>query len=98
MQKREFINLMLDIDNKIVIDFNGVITQNSIVDIAKTIEATLIDFGETESKIRNVFSIILEIMQNILNYSYNTVRLDNNTSQSNGSIRITHNHDTKHIL
>jgi uncharacterized protein DUF6272 len=95
LQKESFIDLMVDIDNVSIVDYNGLITQDSIVDIAKTIETALIDYGEIESKVRNIFLIIIEIMQNILNYSYSSIKLDNNKSQSNGSVKIICNQDTK---
>jgi len=91
MQDKQFINLLVDIDDVSLVDFNGMITQKSIVDLAKTIESALISYGEEESKVRNIFLIIIEIMQNTLNYSYNSVKTEDEKSQSNGSIKILHN-------
>jgi len=88
MNKKEYLDLKVEVDNLVIMNFNGIITQNSIVDLARTVEATLIDYNEDETKIRNIFEIIIEVMRNILSYSYDSVDLGNNTFQSNGHILI----------
>ena len=88
MNKKEYINLKVEIHDLVIMDFNGIITQNSIVDLARTVEATLIDYNEDELKIRTIFETIIEVMQNILSYSYDSIDLGNNTFQSNGHILI----------
>lgn len=86
--KKEYLNLEIEIDNITIMEFNGLITQRSIVDLARTIEATLIDFDEEETKVRSIFEIMVEIMQNILSYSYDSIDLGNNTYQSRGHVKI----------
>lgn len=86
--KKEFLNLQIEIDQIVIMEFKGVITQTSIVDLARTVEATLIAFQEDEGKIRIIFEIIVEVMQNILSYSYDSIDLGNNIYQSNGQIII----------
>lgn len=96
MQKKEYLDLKIEIDDLVIMDFKGIVTQNSIVDLTKTIEATLLDFDEEETKVRKIFEIIIEIMQNILSYSYDSIDLGNNTFQSRGHIKIALN-QTTHI-
>ena len=96
MQKKEYLNLEIEIDEMTIMEFNGLVTQNSIVDLARTIEATLVDFDEEETKVRTIFELIVEIMQNILSYSYDSVDLGNNTYQSKGHIKISLN-NSNHI-
>lgn len=86
--KKEYLNLEIEIDNMTIMEFNGLITQRSIVDLARTIEATLIDFEEEETKVRTIFEVMVEIMQNILSYSYDSIDLGNNTYQSRGHVKI----------
>jgi len=87
-EKKEFLSLQLQIDDIVIMDFKGVITQTSIVDLARTVEATLVAYQEEEDKIRTIFEIIVEVMQNILSYSYDSIDLGNNTFQSYGEIKI----------
>jgi len=98
MDKKEFLNLKVEINDVVIMNFQGLITQNSIVDLAKTVESTLFSFDEEESKIRAIFEIIIEIMQNMLSYSYDSVDLGNNTYQSNGDINIILNKNTHTYL
>lgn len=86
--KKEFLSLQLEIDDVIIMDFTGVITQASIVDLARTVEATLVSYHEEEGKIRTIFEILVEVMQNILSYSYDSIDLGNNTFQSYGEVKI----------
>jgi len=86
--KKEFLSLQIEIDDIVIMDFKGVITQTSIVDLARTVEATLVAYQEEEAKIRTIFEIIVEVMQNILSYSYDSIDMGNNTFQSYGEIKI----------
>ena len=94
MEKKEFLDLQVEINDLVIMDYKGLVTQNSIVDLARAIEATLFDFDEEESKVRTIFAIVVETMQNILSYSYDSVNLGNNTYQSQGHIKIALNKDT----
>jgi len=98
MYKKEYLNLKVEINDLVIMNFKGLITQSSIVDLAKTVESTLHSFYEEETKIRTIFEIIIEIMQNMLSYSYDSVDLGDNTYQSNGDIRITLNKSTHTYL
>lgn len=86
--KKEFLNLQIEIDKIVIMEFKGVITQTSIVDLARTVEATLVAYQEDEGKIRTIFEIIVEVMQNILSYAYDSIDMGNNTYQSNGQLKI----------
>lgn len=81
-------NLVIEIDHIMIMEFKGVITQTSIVDLARTVESTLIAYQEDEGKIRTIFEIIIEVMQNILSYAYDSIDMGNNTYQSNGQLNI----------
>lgn len=98
MDKKEYLNLKVEINDLVIMNFQGLITQSSIVDLAKTVESILHSFDEEETKIRTIFEIIIEVMQNMLSYSYDSVDLGDNTYQSNGDIRITLNKDSHTYL
>lgn len=91
MSNKEYLDLQLEVNDMIIMSFKGIITQKSIVELARTVEATLFDFEEEESKIRTIFEVIVEIMQNMLSYSYDSIDLGDNRYQSTGHMKITLN-------
>jgi len=94
MDKKEFLDLKVEINDVVIMSFEGLITQKSIVDLAKTVEATLFSFDEEEMKVRSIFEIMIEILQNMLSYSYDSIDLGDNTFQSSGEIRISLNRNS----
>lgn len=96
MSDQELLHLELSIDNVVLFDFNGVMTQNSVVTIAKTVENKLIKAVEDESRVRSIFEIIVEMMQNILSYSADSINLGNNMFESRGSLFISFQTRDKH--
>ena len=90
MPDLDFIHLALSIDEVVLFDYNGIVTQNSIVSMAKAVEATLLAADEDETKVRVLFELTVEVMQNILSYSADSVDMGNNTFESRGSVLISH--------
>ncbi len=86
------------VDDEILFEFNGIITQSKVVEVAKGVEKKLIEENVETSKIRNIFEVIVEIMQNILSYSCDSIDKGNNTYESKGKIIITHNTKTEEYL
>ena len=84
----ELLHLELSVDNVILFDFNGVITQNSVVSIAKAIESTLLEADEDESRVRTIFELIVETMQNVLSYSADSIKVAENVFERRGAIVI----------
>ena len=93
MPDLDFIHLALTIDEVVLFDYNGIVTQDSIVSMAKAIESTLLAAEEDESKVRTIFELTVEVMQNILSYSADSVDMGNNTFESRGSVLISHTKD-----
>jgi hypothetical protein len=93
------LKLCLTIDEKTIYDFDEVINENSIIKTAKEIENLLIQHQAKPSKIQNVYETLIEIMQNILNYSYGNIELPDNKREANGSITLSYNsEDDVYIL
>jgi len=90
MKKLDFLKLELTINDVVLFDFNGIVTQNTIVSISKAIRAILIESVEEEARVRTIFALIIEIMQNILSYSADSVDLGNNRCKSRGAVLISH--------
>ena len=93
MPNLEFFHLQLTINEVVLFEFNGAVTQKTIVSVAKAIEAILLEAEEDEVKVRTIFELIVEMMQNILSYSADSVDLGNNTFESKGAIMISHKSD-----
>lgn len=86
------------IDGIVLFEFNGIITQSKVVEVAKSVEKKLIEENVDSSKIRAIFEVIVEIMQNILSYSCDSIDRGNNTYESKGKILITHNTKTEEYI
>jgi len=84
------LNICLKIDEKTIYDFHETINESSIVRTAKEMETLLIKSDAKPSKIQNVYEILVEVMQNILNYSYGNRDLPNNKKEANGTISLSY--------
>lgn len=80
------LKLCLKIDETIIYEFSEKINEESIIKSAEHIEQLLIDNNAKPNKIKNVFEIIIEVMQNMLNYSYGNKELENNKKEATGSL------------
>ena len=92
------LQIKFKVDDEILFEFNGTITQEKVVEVAKGVEKKLIEAKVDSSIVRNIFEVIVEIMQNILSYSCDSVDRGNNTYESRGKILITHNTKTNEYL
>ena len=88
MSDRELLHLELNMDDTILYSFDGVVTQNSVVTVAKTVEAKLLEANEDRARVRTIFELIVEIMQNMLSYSADSTHLGDNVYESKGAIII----------
>jgi len=86
----EKLNICLIVDDGVIYEFNKTINENSIIHTAKSIEDILINNNAKASKIKNVYEILIEIMQNILNYSYGNIDLSDNRKEATGSISLSY--------
>jgi len=84
------LNVCLTIDDSIIYEFHKTINEDSIVQTAKSIETILTKSNAKASKIQNVYEILVEIMQNILNYSYGNIDLPDNRREATGSISLSY--------
>ena len=65
----EKLKICLKIDEETIYDFNETINESSIIASAKAIEQLLIKNNAEPSKIQDMYEVLIEVMQNILNYS-----------------------------
>lgn len=90
------LTLCLEIDDKVIYEFEDIFNEENMIASAKYIEDLLHKNNAKPGKIQNVFVLLIEMMQNILNYSYGTVVLEDNKKEAFGMLIITYksNNDT----
>ena len=93
MCENENLKMCLKIDDTTIYEFDEKINEQSIINSAKHIEQLLIENNAKPNKIQDVFELLVEIMQNMLNYSYGNIDLPNNKKEANGVFVLSY--DTK---
>ena len=68
--------------------FNNKIDESIIIKTVEDIEKILIKNGEECSKIRNISKVLIEVMQNILNNSYNITELPDDRREATGTLSL----------
>ncbi len=84
------LKICLTIDKNTIYEFDEKINEQSIIESAKHIEQLLIEHNAKSSKIQNVFELSVEVMQNILNYSYGNKDLPNNKKEAVGVLTLSY--------
>jgi len=72
--------------NGILLAFSGSISQPVLSGFAKGMELKLANLGVDTKIVRNIFEVLIEMMQNVLNYSYDSRDVGHNTFESSGII------------
>jgi hypothetical protein len=90
------INETLDLKNSfeekgILLAFSGAISQPILSGFAKGMEFKLQNLGVENRTIRSIFEILIEMMQNILNYSYDSNLIKDSIYESDGIVTIGYN-------
>ena len=83
-------DMHLKIDETAIYEFNEKINEESMIKSVKHIEKLLKQNNAKPDKIQNVFELIIEIMQNMLNYSYRNKKLANNKKEADGSFTLSY--------
>ena len=71
------LNLCLNVDGSNIYQFSGKMNEENMIMSANKIEKILLDMSVPRDKIQNVFELFIETIQNILNYSSNSIELQN---------------------
>lgn len=90
----EHLKLCLEVDDKTIYEFDDKVNEENMVKSAKHIEELLSANNAKPEKIQNVFELLVEVMQNILNYSYGSIDLENNKREAHGMLTISYRSDT----
>ena len=93
----EKLDVCIKIDTHIIYEFNAKVTQENIITSANTIKAQLIDENIDNEKVDAVYEITIEILQNILKYSYGNKIDEDNIREADGKFGITYD-STKNMI
>jgi flagellar motor component MotA len=95
----ENLKLCLEVDDKVVYEFSDKVNEENIIKAAKHIEELLSKNDANPKKIQDVFELLVEVMQNILNYSHSMVALENNKREAYGVLILSYTSSSdKYIL
>lgn len=82
--------LCLEIDNKVIYEFDDIVNEENMIANAKYIEELLLQNHAKPGKIQNVFVLLVEVMQNILSYSYGSTLTQDNKKEACGMLIISY--------
>ena len=94
----EKIEVLVSVDKNSVYSFCGKINEQSIIQCAKDVEEILTKHGVDSTKLQDVYELTVEIMQNMLNYSYDTKEIGNNKREATGTYKIFYNSSNKKYI
>ncbi len=86
----ENLNIFVKVDDGDVYNFSGKINEQSIIQSAKDVEEILKFNNANATKLQDVYELTVEMMQNMLNYSVDTRKIENNKRESTGTFRVTY--------
>jgi hypothetical protein len=87
MRLDDALSLKESLDNKgIILAFSGAISQPVLSGFAKGMEVRLQSIGVEMKKIRIIFEVLVEMMQNILNYSLDSKEIKDSFYESSGVV------------
>ncbi len=72
--------------NGILLAFSGAISQPVLSGFAKGMEIKLANLGVETRVVRTIFEVLIEMMQNVLNYSYDSRDIGQNMFESSGIV------------
>ncbi len=98
MEIEKELELCIKIDEKVVIELSSKITQESIVETAQNIKQRLIDYELDREKIFNVYDVSIEMLQNILKYSYGNKIDEDKKREADGKFILRYDTVTKEIV
>ena len=84
----------LKMNEEVFFEFEGNITQDRIIEVVTYIKEELAKEGVLDTKIHHIIEVVVEVMQNILSYSVDSIDKGNNTYESKGKIVIIRNLNT----
>ncbi|CAA6813294.1 MAG: Unknown protein [uncultured Sulfurovum sp.] len=75
---KESLKICIKVDNRIIYEFAGKINKPLMIEAANDIEGLLLEKCLNKDKVKNVFELFVETAQNILNYAYRDILVQDN--------------------
>ncbi len=91
------VELSISIDDKVICNLTPKITQESIVLSVKDIKQQLQDNGVSSEKVFDVYDTSIEILQNILKYSYGNTITEDKKREADGKFTVSYNSSKQSI-
>jgi hypothetical protein len=91
VEMRGEVNFSVKIDDDNILEIRQPLDYNKIKTAVSEIEKTLLKNGASSKKIKDVFEIAVEMLQNILNYSYGSRTKDDHSKEADGHFRVVYN-------
>lgn len=85
MNIKNELKISIEINEKELYSFSEKINEQKIIETATKIEKLLLNNGASNTKIKTVYTLTIEILQNILNYSYDSEEVKDNKMEAYGS-------------
>ena len=91
------VELSIKIDDKIICKLHPKITQETIIKSVKDIKQQLLDHGISQEKVFDVYDVSIEILQNILKYSYGNKITKDKKREADGKFIASYNSSNQTI-
>jgi hypothetical protein len=82
------LKVCVEVNKLNIYDINEKINEKRIVEIATNIEQLLLKNGASRKKLRDVYEATIEMLQNVLNYSYDSSEIEQKKMEANGTFTI----------
>ena len=95
MEDIKELDLCIKMDDHIISELHSKITQENIVTTVQNIKQQLLDNNLDKEKIYDIYDISIEMLQNILKYSYGNRVDENKKREADGKFVISYNSRSK---
>ena len=98
MEDPKALKISMKVDGEVVFELSPTVTQKSIIDTINNVKQKLMKYNTDASKIHDVYDISVEMLQNILKYSYGNTVYEDNTRKADGFFKLKYNTQTREII
>jgi UDP-N-acetylglucosamine 2-epimerase len=92
------LELCIKIDEKTINELSSKITQKNIITTVQSIKQQLLDSGMDKEKIFNIYDVAIEMLQNILKYSYGNKIDENKKREADGKFTLSYDSSTQEVI
>jgi len=95
MEQKKELDFCVRIDGEVISEISSIITQEQIVTTVQKMKQQLIEHNLDKEKIFDIYDISIEMLQNILKYSYGTTIDEDNKREADGKFLVVYESATK---